>query len=315
MAHAYLPFLGAMFLFGVAIGLARPNFPRALSQWFPANRRGTVNGIAIAGGAFGAAVAMGLSASVLAPWLGGWRKIVLIHGVITFAHAVLWLLLVKERIFGEIQSPTISSVFKGFGFVLRSKPVWVLSCISLLLFGHTQAWSSHMPGFFEHKYGMTSAAAGQFVSITLFSAIAASILGPTFSDRAGRRKPVILAACVIGGAANLIQGSFLGPILFAVLIVLPFGLGTISPLLFTIPFELKGLHHAIAGAAVGMIFTFQNVGSFLYPILSGKLIDLFAPNYMPYFIAQMLAFGISFLLAWRLLPETGTRPAKGESSG
>jgi len=57
MAPAYLSFLGAMFLFGVAIGLARPNFPRALSQWFPPNRRGTVNGIAVAGGAFGAAMA------------------------------------------------------------------------------------------------------------------------------------------------------------------------------------------------------------------------------------------------------------------
>jgi MFS family permease len=177
----------------------------------------------------------------------------------------------------------------------------------MLLFGHTQAWSSHMPGFFENKYGMTSAAAGQFVSITLFSAIIASVLGPTLSDRAGLRKPVLLAACIIGGAANLVQGSFLGPVLFAVLIILPFGLGTISPLLFTIPFELKGLHQSIAGAAVGMIFSFQNVGSFLYPILSGKLIDLFAPNYMPYFIAQMMAFGISFLLVWRLLPETGTR--------
>lgn len=59
-----------------------------------------------------------------------------------------------------------------------------------------------------------------------------------------------------------------------------------------------------------MIFTFQNIGSFLYPILSGKLIDLFAPNYIPFFAAQMLVFGISFFLIWRLLPETGMRAAR-----
>ncbi len=96
---------------------------------------------------------------------------------------------------------------------------------------------------------------------------------------------------------------------------MPFGLGTISPLLFTIPFELKGLHQSIAGSAVGMIYTFQNIGAFLYPILSGKLIDLFAPDYNAFFVAQMLAFGISFFLVWRLLPETGTRAVEEKASG
>jgi nitrate/nitrite transporter NarK len=199
---------------------------------------------------------------------------------------------------------------KGFGIVLRSKSVWVMSIISLLLFGHSRAWSSHMPGFFEHKHGMTNAVAGQFVSITLFAAIFAAILGPTISDRIGSRKPALLIACVVGGVANLIQGSFLGPILFAILIIMPFGQGTISPLLYTIPFELKQLHHTIAGAAIGMIFSFQNIGAFLYPILSGKLIDLFAPNYYPFFMAQMLAFAISFLLIWWILPETGPKASK-----
>ena len=314
LAHAYLPFLGAMLLFGVAMGLALPNFPRALSQWFPPNHRGMVNGIAVAGSAFGAAVSMAISASVLGPWLGGWRNIVLILGGITFVMAVLWLILVKERIFDETSALTLASVFKGFGLVLRSWPVWIMSIISLLLVGHVQSWASHMPGFFEHKYGMTNAMAGQLVSVTLFSAIVASVLGPTISDRMGLRKPALLVACVIGAIANLVQGSFLGPVLIVILIILPFGLGTISPLLFTIPFELKGLHHSIAGAAVGMIYTFQNIGAFLYPILSGKLIDLFAPNYNAFFVAQMLAFGISFFLIWRLLPETGTRAVAGKAA-
>ncbi len=315
LAETYLPFLGAMFLFGVSMGLARPNFPRALSQWFPPGRRGMANGIAVAGGAFGAAMAMAISASILAPWLGGWRHIVLILGGITLLLAVLWLLLVRERVLDETPAPTFGSVMHGFGLVLRSKSVWVMSIISLLLVGHTQSWSSHMPGFFERAYGMSNATASQLVSITLFSAIAAAVLGPTVSDRMGLRKPALLVACVIGGVANLLQGSFTGPVLYTILILMPFGLGTISPLLFTIPFELKGLPQSVAGAAVGMIFSFQNIGGFLYPILSGKLIDLFAPNYNAFFIAQMMAFGVSFILIWRLLPETGTRAAAAESSG
>jgi nitrate/nitrite transporter NarK len=108
-------------------------------------------------------------------------------------------------------------------------------------------------------------------------------------------------------------GGFLGPVLFVILILLPYGFGIIGPLLFTVPFELKELHHTIAGAAIGMILTMQNIGACVYPIISGKLIDLFAPNYYPFFAAQMFTFAVSFLLVWWLLPETGPRVAKAEA--
>jgi nitrate/nitrite transporter NarK len=306
----YLQFLAVMFLFGIGLGIAGPNFSRALSQWFPPERRGMANGAAVAAAAFGGAVAMAVSVSTVGPVVGGWRNIVIILGCLTFVLAIAWIALVKERSSGERLAPGVSAVMKGFALVLRSKPVWVLSAISLLLMGHAQAWSSHMPGFFENKYGMTNAAAGQFVSIALFSGIIAAILGPTLSDRSGLRKPAMLLACIIGALCNMIQGSFLGPVLFAVLILLPYGFGIIGPLLFTVPFELKELHHTIAGAAIGMILTMQNIGAFAYPIISGKLIDLFAPNYYPFFAAQMLTFAVSFFLIWWLLPETGPKMAK-----
>ena len=202
---------------------------------------------------------------------------------------------------------------KGFGQVLRSRPVWILSVAAFLLFGHAGAWVSHFPGFFEYKHGMSSAAAGQMVSITLFAGVFAAIIGPTLSDRLGSRKPAMLWACIAGGFCNLIQGTFLGPVLIAVLVIMPFGVGTISPLMMTIPFELKELPRSAAGAAIGMIFTFQNIGSFAYPVFSGWLIDLFSPNYYPFFGAQMLAFALTFLLVWRRLPETGTNAQRAKA--
>ncbi len=310
LAHDYYPFLAAMFLFGAAMGLTRPNFPRALSQWFPPNRLGMVNGLSAGGSALGAALSMAFSVSIIGPMVGGWRNITIILGGLTFVLAIAWGFLVRERIFGERPAPSISTVLKGFGLVLRSKPIWVLSIAAFLLFGHSGAWSSHFPGFFERKYGMTNAMAGQIVSITLFSGVFAAIIGPTLSDRLGSRKPAILLACIAGGLCNMLQGSFLGPVLTIILVIMPFGVGTIAPLLLTIPFELKQLPRSVAGAAIGMIFTFQNLGAFVYPILSGKLIDLFTPNYYPYFGAQMTAFAVTFVLVWRLIPETGPGAAK-----
>jgi nitrate/nitrite transporter NarK len=309
LARDYQEFLAAMFLFGAAMGLTRPNFPRALSQWFPKNRLGMANGLSAGGSALGAAVSMAFSVSTIGPAVGGWRNITIILGGTTFLLAIAWGLLVKERL-SERSHPKFSTVIKGLGLVLRSRPVWMLSIVAFLLFGHSYSWSSHVPGFFEVKYGMTKAMAGQIVSITLFSGIFAGILGPTLSDRIGSRKPAILLACVAGGLCNMLQGSFLGPVLTIILIIMPLGVGTISPLLFTIPFELKELSPSVAGAAIGMILTFQNLGIFVYPILSGKLIDLFTPNYYPYFGAQMMAFALTFILVWRLVPETGPGGAK-----
>jgi AAHS family 3-hydroxyphenylpropionic acid transporter len=307
LVHEYGEFLAAMLLFGIAMGLTRPNLPRALSQWFPPNRLGTVNGLAAGASALGGALSMALSVSFFGPLVEGWRNVVIILGILAFLLAVSWVVLVRERILGERSAPDMSKVIKGFGLVLRSRSVWILSIAAFLLFGHTGAWMSHFPGFFEYKHGMSSAAAGQMVSITLFAGVFAAILGPTLSDRLGSRKPPMLLACVAGGLCNLIQGSFLGPVLIAVLVIMPFGVGTISPLMLTIPFELKELPRSAAGAAIGMIFTFQNIGAFAYPVFSGWLIDLFTPNYYPFFGAQMLAFALTFLLVWRLLPETGPK--------
>jgi AAHS family 3-hydroxyphenylpropionic acid transporter len=307
LAQGYGQFLAAMLLFGISMGVTRPNLPRALSQWFPPNRLGTVNGLAAGGGALGGALSMALSVSLFGPLVGGWRNVVIVLGIIAFFLAISWVIVVRERVSVERSKPDMSKVIKGFGLVLHSRPVWILSMAAFLLFGHTGAWMSHFPGFFEYKHGMSSAAAGQMVSITLFAGVFAAIIGPTLSDRLGSRKPPMLLACVAGGLCNLIQGSFLGPILIAVLVIMPFGVGTISPLMMTIPFELKELPRSAAGAAIGMIFTFQNIGAFAYPIFSGWLIDLFTPNYYPFFGAQMLAFALTFLLVWRLLPETGPK--------
>ncbi len=307
LAQEYGQFLAAMLLFGIAIGLTRPNLPRALSQWFPTNRLGTVNGLAAGSGALGAALSMAFSVSIFGPLIGGWRNVVIVLGILSFFLAISWVVLVRERISSERSTPDISKVMKGFGFVLRSKPVWILSIAAFLLFGHAGAWMSHFPGFFEYKHGMSSAAAGQMVSITLFAGVFAAIFGPTLSDRLGSRKPAMLLACIAGGICNMLQGSFIGPVLIAILVIMPFGVGTISPLLLTIPFELKELPRSAAGAAIGMIFAFQNIGAFVYPVFSGKLIDLFTPNYYPFFGAQMMAFAVTFLLVWRMLPETGPR--------
>jgi AAHS family 3-hydroxyphenylpropionic acid transporter len=114
MAKDYPEFVAALFLFGAAMGLTRPNVPRALSQWFPRNRLGMVNGLSAGGSALGAALSMAFSVSTFGPAVGGWRNITMILGSLTFLLAIAWAFLVKERILGERPAPRFSTVMKGF---------------------------------------------------------------------------------------------------------------------------------------------------------------------------------------------------------
>ena len=132
LAGSYYEFNAAMFLFGAAMGLTRPNFPRALSQWFPRNRLGMANGLSAGGSALGAALSMAFSVSTFGPAAGGWRNITIILGGLTLLLAIAWAVLVKERIFGGKSAPRLSTVMKGFGLVLRSRTVWMLSIAAFL---------------------------------------------------------------------------------------------------------------------------------------------------------------------------------------
>jgi nitrate/nitrite transporter NarK len=269
-----------------------------------------VNGIGIAGSAIGSALAMGTSYSHISPWVGGWRNVMFLMAGLILLSAAAWALLVRERLPGGRGSLNLGMVFRGLAWVGRMKSVWLMSLVYMLVMGAHMAWSAHMPGFFENEHGMTKAAAGAMASIPFFSGIVFTVFAPTVSDRIGRRKPLLLAACFMGVILNLIQGSFAGLPLVIILVLISFTVSTILPLLLAIPFELKELPQAAAGAALGIMFTVGNLGGFILPILAGKLIDMLSPNYFP-FLALMAACCALSLLFISLFPETGPRTQGG----
>jgi nitrate/nitrite transporter NarK len=305
-AESYQELLVAMLVFGIGFGIVTPNPARSLAQWFPPNRLGMVNGIGIAGTAIGSALAMGISYSHISPWVGGWRNVMFLMAGLIFLSAAAWALLVKERLPGGRGGLSLGMVFKGLVWVGRMKSVWLMSLVLMLVMGAHMAWSGHMPGFFENKHGLTKAAAGAMASIPFFSGIVFTVFAPTVSDRIGRRKPLLLVACLMGVVLNLIQGSFVGLPLVIILVLIAFTVSTVLPLLLAIPFELKELPQAAAGAALGIMFTVGNLGGFVLPILAGKLIDMLAPTYFP-FLAMMGACSAVSLLLISLFPETGPR--------
>ena len=80
-------------------------------------------------------------------------------------------------------------------------------------------------------------------------------------------------------------------------------MGTIAPVLMSVPVEMKQIGTALAGTAVGFIFMLGNTGGFVGPVVAGKLMDA-AGTPMPgfIFIASALILSAGVILP---LKETG----------
>jgi MFS family permease len=137
-----------------------------------------------------------------------------------------------------------------------------------LLFGGYLAMLGLLPrALVEAK--MPPARVGLAIAAWLTAAAVANYAGPWLSDRAGRRRPVL----VVGGA---VAGLALGAMAIApaaatvpLLVIAALGGGCVAPLLFAMPAEIEGVGPTRLGAALGLLTLVGQAGGFLLPTLAG----------------------------------------------
>ncbi|MBI3181431.1 MAG: MFS transporter [Myxococcales bacterium] len=296
----------AMFLFGLHVGFVAPSIPKALAGHVPLGRLGRANGLALLAYTAGTALTVLLSRSVLAPALGGWRPTMVVAAIAMAVAGALWMALVRDRI--------ALSRHAGLGQVLslaRNRPLLRVAAMHFLLFGGYLA----MLGILQRSLvesGMAAGAAGIAVASWLLVAAFANFLGPTLSDRLGRRRPFLLAGSLLAGGA-LLALALLPPMSAVwLLAVAALGGGSFAPLLLALPLELPGVGPAKAGGALGLLMLVGQVGGFLLPVATG----LFAGR--GGFQAALALLAVTHLAivlpAWGL-PETGTAAKKAAESG
>jgi len=93
----FLGFLPVVALFGVGGPLISIGAPKAISMWFSGQSRGTAVGISMTGMYIGGLFAFAATNSFVMPLTGySWRLTFVCYGLLTFAVALLWLLLARD---------------------------------------------------------------------------------------------------------------------------------------------------------------------------------------------------------------------------
>jgi cyanate permease len=301
-SHVWLAAL--MFFYGVGMAFIIPNLPRLVGLWFPQERLGLATGTVTIGLAAGGALSMALSASVLAPAVGGWRNLMWALGIVVFFLGLLWVAVVREP-GGSKDAPThgSESMREAFAAVMRVRDVWFLAAMYLFFITGYISFIGHFPDVLVGK-GISEAKAGLLTSIILWTVIPMNILGPHICDRLGLRKPFILPLAIMTGLVITSLGSVLGAPLIILMIVFAVAFGSFGPLIFVLPMEVEGVGPSRSGMALGLMLMAGNLGGFVGPIAVGKLLEI---GIMPAFLMLGACY---ILVAVFYLPIKETGPKR-----
>jgi predicted MFS family arabinose efflux permease len=227
-----------------------------------------------------------LSATVLSPWLGSWRWVMLFFGVPCVGLGLLWLT-TREPDTGELPAaPAAKMPFKeAIARVARKKEVWLVGLTTTCLWGATMGMVGYLP-LYLRNIGWTPAGADSV--ITVFSGVTAIGVVPMvlLSDKIRSRKTVVFISIVaiIVTLALIPKASTAG--IWALVVACGFLRSGGSALFNVIIFEVEGIGGTYGGTATGLANTISMVGAFLGPPLGNSLAEINA-GYPFYFWAAL----------------------------
>ena len=193
------------FLMGFSAAFAFVGALKIARTWFSPKRFGFLAGLTQALGMVGAAVGEG-PVSVLVKHLG-WRSTMGIIGIVLVVLALFIFILVRDNKDNNIIDKNINSktnkdnnlsILESLFLVLKNKQTWINGLIVGCLYAPTAAFAELWGASYLHKvYGFTPEIAASGVGIIFIGwAISSPIVG-WFSDKIGRRKPVIIASLIL----------------------------------------------------------------------------------------------------------------------
>ena len=263
---SYHTLLVSQLLLGAGFAAILPCLAKIVNVMFQ-EKAGFATGVYVAGFPTGELAGLGLT-YYLIPNLG-WRKVFQMFGVWSLAVALLWWIVdmrvsVKQIYLKNQPTPSLKSLVK-------LKQLWILVGLCVCSMGCYDTILTWLPSILEIKEVPVIEASIATSIFPLGFLLSGPIIG-TLSDNLGLRKPFIW---ILGATSIvfmlLIPYTIQTPLWISILIV-GFTLSGILTLVLIIPTEHPELSELVGGA-VGLISSIGNVGSFLFPIAVGFLID------------------------------------------
>ncbi len=292
-------------LFGLASEAVPVVVVKNTSLWFHDRGLGTAQGILTTSVGGGLMLGTMLSATVLSPWLGGWRHVMFFYGGLSALIGVIWWLTAPAL--KQPADPTATPATKtALARVTRSRGVWLIALAMMGFAGGNKGVIGYLPLYLRNSGWTPAAADGALAALNAAGSAAAIPLG-LLSDRLGRRKAVVLPGLLVTVVSVGLLAVTTGPAVWPLAVLAGVFRDMIWAVAATMTVETPGIGPAYAGTAVGIIHSMTRVGYTFAPPAG----NAFAP------IRAGLPFvfwaGLSFLalVVFLFTQETGRGKAAG----
>jgi MFS family permease len=305
MANGFGTLTAAMFLTGMVMSLIPLNTLKACGELFSRRQLGLASGVLSMGMALGFLLGSMFSATVLSPWLGGWRSALYFSSAISLLLAIPWLFThpAPEAAAGPAPASIPVSMRQAVVNVLHIRNIVLLGFTLLGFSGCIQGTLGYLPLYLRDLGWNPVSADGALASFHTISMICVIPIALT-SDRLGSRKKVLLAA----GLTTLLGIGFLsvaqGLLVWAAVLAAGFVRDGFMAVFMTSVIETDGVGTAFAGTATGVTMFFSSLGNLFAPPLGNSLAE-FNPGFPFIFWAFLAGLGMVSLL---MVKERTTAP-------
>jgi MFS family permease len=308
LADSYFTLALFMFLNGIARLVVPVTVTKAIGLWFKGKNLALAIGIGAGGMGLGLMLGPMLSATIMSPWLNGWRNVLFFYGAIAVGVGILWILFGREPVREIPASPdTETTRFRQtLSRLIRLKGLWLVGFTLFCRVGAIMGMTGYLPLYLQDELGWETAAADGTLSVFYGMSTLCVVPLAFLSDRIGLRKPIlyigIFVFVVFLGILPLVDGG----IIWILMIVSGIFMDGFLSITSTVLLETSGVGAAASGTALGFAFTIAHVGNVSSPPI-GNSLEAFSAGAPFYFWA---ALSLMTLIPVLFIKETGWRGQK-----
>jgi len=318
----FAPSYAVIFLLRVGAGIASgPLFAGVVKYqlaWFTQKVRATAMGLMMSGVVVGDMISTGVFAPIIQT--KGWRAGFTYAGIAGLALAAIFYIFAKER------GPALADgIKKGAGAerkesakagllgILKQRSFVTGTVICFLNIGANQGFATYLLVYLTRTQGLSLTAAGALLAGVGSVGLVSGTLAGIVSDMIGSRKK----ACYVGAA-----GAALGTIALlytknVTMLAVVFALRRLIASLFGVPLNTLQAETAAgpyAGRAMGFYNGFAQLGSVVFPLATGFILDVTGNNFFYVLSAVAVTQMICGMLV-TLMKETAAGKAGKKTEG
>ena len=263
----------AIAIFGVGGPLVSASAPKLIAVWFgdPSERRIAV-GLYTASPALGGMASLLLTNSVLLPWLGDWRNVVIAYSLAAAVSLIVWIVVAAMAPPTPAPDRAPSGSSRGeWRELFQSPGVRVAFVLGIGSFFVNHGLASWLPDALETQSSLSATASSNWVALSAAVGIIATLTIPRHATP--ERRPQVMALMMAIMAVSLV-GIAYGPTAIAVISSTSLGIrSALVPLVIVILMEADRVNPTNMGLVNGLWFSFVEIGGAGGPMAIGVISD------------------------------------------